>query len=304
MGAQTHDSLRALKNDSFVKLVVGKNPAQTFLIPKSQIELSWAERELRGPESYCLSKRLKEAVKELNTAKTTKPPLSPRSLFSSSKPKIPEVCLPEDDPIIWSALLHWLADPERAILKAMGANDVTSVKSWNLGMKYNFVEFADDAMICLVQGFDVAEKRNPRVQSISLQAIQETYCSDYPGKSKLREVVTEEMLKSGLFSKCKYKESHAWKDCPDCREDKLLMDKKFTCSQPANEDHRCGIREDLWKDHMNTNDKFLAKEQRWVLFNRLTVQAPGEPPSYMNLLVSDKWKDLVKVIKRVAASVK
>jgi hypothetical protein len=114
----TDTSIKALRDDFPVRLTVGTDPIETFLVPKSQIRFGWSEC------TGCnLAKMLKKAEKQPQSAnakssagnakeghsKIKESQSSVESLSEapeSSKVNIPEIVLPEHDPVTWSVFLR------------------------------------------------------------------------------------------------------------------------------------------------------------------------------------------------------
>ena len=116
----TDISFSALQSDSLVKLTVGTDPTQTFLVPKSQIRFGW-----RGCDGCKLPEMLDKAENEMHSANPQKssssnakdghgkiaaPQSSAKALSAapeSSKSKVSELILPDDDAPTWAAFLMW-----------------------------------------------------------------------------------------------------------------------------------------------------------------------------------------------------
>ena len=162
-------------------------------------------------------------------------------------------------------------------------------------MKYDFKEFADEAMVALVQLFHSYEQVGKIEPSVANTAVREAYCSENTGDSKLRQIIAEEICKYELFINCKVK---GCENCKHHRAHETEIPKELNCSRSKDAGHRCGLVKDLSSDIMKIKKRFLdAKnvEARLLMFKRLS-RRQGKLPYYTTFLVSTHWKDLISSI--------
>lgn len=235
----------------------------------------------------------KDKVNEKSKGKTKDEGISTK-LKSDAEWPPSEIQLPDDDPSDWEALLFWMMDPDRNLPEDTISNDVKLVRLWNLGFRHNFKGFADAAMLELMRLFEKREE-HPDQQSVSDEAIQRAFCSDIKGPSKVRAVVTQEMMKSNFVPQCNFtlhpinSDKHLDLQCEDCQYDNAKLQNLFKCdmsNSPRNKssDHECGLGERLWKFVLAVKIRWYTKRgEKDACYKRL------QGDQWLEFLVSEKW---------------
>ena len=304
----TNGWCRCNKEDYFVKVIVGKT-SQTFLVPAAHINFGWQHfnftQTVRNAEITTASGDHKPSSSSSRRQSITK---SLRSLkkwfFSSSEtkdsnanskdsdtgPPAREINLPDDDPVAWSAFLFWSMHPANAFPKVDISRDLYSVRTWNLGSKYGFEDFADDAMKLLIDYFEEFEPRKVN-QTVTFDAIEATFCPGPSGDSVLKTLFAQEIAKSQLFHKCDFTTAkpHDASNCYHCKRDKFDVMDRLKCTLPPGKkraDHACGLEKELWAELVKAKQMYCDGNIR--LFSRL-AKPKGKAPVYMDFLKSPKW---------------
>lgn len=296
--------------DFFVKLIVGE-PSQTFLVPATHIKFGWrpfgfletvknsmtntTSKKLEPPSPS--SSRRQSITESLRSGKkwffsrSESKDLDADSNNSNHGPPPREIKLPDDDPVAWSAFLFWSMHPAGEIPDADRSRDAYCVRMWNLGSKYGFEDFADDVMMLLIKHFDQFETNGTVKQSVTFDAIRETYCCASSEQSVLKTLIAQEIAKSKLFDKCNFEHRVTLDplNCDNCKEDKADMKERLKCTLPSEKKHSedvCGLHKDLWVEVVKAKQMYHDTDKS--LFNRL-AKSRGKAPMYMTFLESSKW---------------
>jgi hypothetical protein len=205
---------------------------------------------------------------------------------------VPEIKLPHDDPGAWQTFLFWLVHPGNDFLEDTVQDPILLVRCWYMGAKYGFDDFRDEAMYHLLGYFDQFESDGEVNKSVSTKLIQEAYCSGGQGKSRLKDLIAQEIAKSKLFHECNFdKMPHNVNTCELCRKDRANVREKLKCPRPAKKPHTngCALESQLWGDVLEAKRVYREQKRGGYLFHRLEKDRQGKAPMWMKFLVSSKW---------------